>query len=145
MVTKEFKQKQINEATRRLEMLKGLHLNVLKDWKKDQTVNVSERQTLGNMTMGMLFWANDGQKKLIEKFEEKWDAVVYHCTHEYTIFGELLDMFYVSKHEEEWERDRDELADGYLIAYCENLSDPWCSEIGSIRFGVSGGGLIRVE
>lgn len=57
--------------------------------------------------------------------------------------GNVLDLFYVSEYEEEWSLERDDLKDGYSLVYAINLDADWCSEYGSIGFGVCGGGLVR--
>ena len=59
-------------------------------------------------------------------------------------------MLYVTDDDEEWDMDRDDLRhgdniNGYLqYAYVANLSDPMCSEYGSIKVVNRAGGLIRI-
>ena len=80
----------------------------------------------------------------IKEFEQEYDAVVYAVTHEFTNFGELYDFLYVSKYEEEWEMQFEDLQVGYASAYVWNKSDEWCSEFGSIAVRSFGGGIKRV-
>ena len=80
----------------------------------------------------------------IKEFEQEYDAVVYAVTHEFTEFGELYDFLYVSKYEEEWEMQFEDLQAGYVSAYVWNKSDEWCSEFGSIAVRSFGGGIKRV-
>jgi len=148
---------QVAEAARRLRILekKGLHPNVRADFERDGLVNYSERTRLGKSDpYGVLYWVtNDTATSstgkafadVIAEFEQQYNALVYHATHEYFTFGECLDLFYVSQHEEEWESDRDDLDDGISYVYAANLSVDDFSEIGAIRFSVVLGGLIRTS
>lgn len=122
------------EAIKRLQAL-GVMKNVVNDFKEG-VVNVSENG-------GFLYWVNDEQKKIIQEFEEKNNAVVYHIIHGQTNIGELLNILYVSDWHEEWEMDRDDLRNGQALAYVKNLTMPDCSEFGSIGVAESIGGLVR--
>ena len=139
---------QKEEAVKRLEILKskGLMPCVKRAFDtKKQTIYYSEFNGLG----GALYFFNEtgGAKQewidLVKKFEEDYGALVYHITHEYTSFGELLDLFFVSKYEEEWNYDRNDLYNGYSYAYVINLSEPSFSEFGTIGYKTFGGVLIR--
>lgn len=128
------KEQQIQEAIERLKLLK-LHPNVLNEYIKDNTVNVSEH--------GILFWANKEQKEIIQQFEEKHNATVYHAIRSFTSIGEMLSLLYVSKYKSEWKRDKEDLKAGYPIVYVKNIDDDFCSEFGSIEIKERFGGLIR--
>ena len=52
-------------------------------------------------------------------------------------------LLYVSKNEDEWEYDKDDLKAGYPLAYVKNVSDDFCSEFGSIGVRQQFGGLVR--
>lgn len=122
------------EAIKRMKML-HLHPNVIKEFKED-ILNYSEK--------GILFWVEDEKwKSYIRNFEKEYNAVVYHIIHNYTEFGELLTMLYVSENENEWEMDKQDLKKEFCYAYVENLDDPSCSEIGSVAIKPWFGGLIR--
>ena len=118
------KTKQRTEALKRMELLK-LHENVIDDFKEISLLNQSEYG-------GILYWVEGEMEKKIREWEEKTGNLVYHVIHDYTEFGELLSLLYVSQYEEEWEMERDDLVDGYPLAYVMNLTDDWCSEYGSI-------------
>lgn len=142
------------EALSRLKLLtsKGLHGNVLRDFEgEEKLLNYSERIFFGKL-VGALYWMEDVAASTrkgyrftdaIRDFEERYEATVYHATHEMTDFGEMLDLFYVSKHDEEWEADRALLEEGRAYAMVVNLTDPDSSEIGMIGFDIAGGGIIR--
>lgn len=145
----EIKEAQRNEAIARLEFLqsRGLEPTPVREFKANGTLNYSERIRMGNLLAGILYWVNNEEKftKAVRDFEDEYNAVVYHATHEYTNFGELLDLFYVSSEQEEWEQlDREDLKDGRALCYTVNFDAPYCSEFGCIAFTVSGGGLVRV-
>lgn len=123
------------EAIARMQQLK-LHPNIIKEFEKDNILNLSENG-------GFLYWLTDEQKSYVEEFENTYNALVYHVIHNYTAFGELLAFLFVSDYEEEWETDREDLADGYAYAYVRNVDDDDCSELGGICFQTQFGGLVR--
>lgn len=129
------KAKQRTEALKRMEMLK-LHENVIDDFKEIALLNQSE---LG----GILYWVEGEMEKKIREWEEQTGNLVYHVIHDYTEFGELLSLLYVSQYEDEWETDREDIQDGYALAYVMNLTDDWCSEYGSISIRPQWGGVVR--
>ena len=129
------KAKQRTEALKRMELLK-LHENVIDDFKEIALLNQSE---LG----GILYWVEGEMEKNIREWEEKTGNLVYHVIHDYTEFGELLSLLYVSQYEDEWETDREDIQDGYALAYVMNLTDDWCSEYGSIGIRPQWGGVVR--
>ena len=129
------KTKQRTEALKRMELLK-LHENVIDDFKEINLLNQSE---LG----GILYWVEGEMEKKIREWEEKTGNLVYHVIHDYTEFGELLSLLYVSQYEDEWETDREDIQDGYALAYVMNLTDDWCSEYGSIGIRPQWGGVVR--
>ena len=129
------KTKQRTEALKRMELLK-LHENVIDDFKEISLLNQSEHG-------GILYWVEGEMEKKIREWEEKTGNLVYHVIHDYTEFGELLSLLYVSQYEEEWETDREDIQDGYALAYVMNLTDDWCSEYGSIGIRPQWGGVVR--
>ena len=70
--------KQKKEAIERMQLLK-LHPNVIEEFKKDNIVNLSEG--------AMLYWLNSYQQEIVEEFQSKYNAVVYHVIHNFTHFG----------------------------------------------------------
>ena len=129
------KAKQRTEALKRMELLK-LHENVIDDFKEIALLNQSEHG-------GILYWVEGETERKIREWEEKTGNLVYHVIHDYTEFGELLSLLYVSQYEDEWESDREDIQDGYAVAYVMNLSDDWCSEYGSIGIRPQWGGVVR--
>lgn len=105
---------QREEAMRRLKALR-LHENVVRDFASGK-LNLSERAVL-------------------------YEAVVYHVMKYNTEFGTQYAMLYVSKHEEEWEMDREELKEG---SGCAFVTDGFIEELGLVGFKESGGGLVRI-
>jgi len=148
-------EQQRKEAIARLRILNemGLIDDVVNQFESDGKVHYSDRFSAFGAPVGALFWIDQDTScsragvpfgKVISNFEAKFNALVYHATHEFFPFGECLDLFYVSQYEEEWERDRAELAQGFQCVCASNLDDPVCTDIGVIRFKVAGGGLIRL-
>lgn len=135
------KEKQREEAIARLSKIPNLHPDVLNSFKKDGTVFYSEQTRLG----GILYWISNNEDfvELVKNFEEEYHALVYHAILNFTEFGQMLSLFYVSEHEDEWEFDRIDLDYGTPLVYVINLDAPFCSEFGRIGFAIQGGGLIR--
>ena len=125
---------QKEEAISRLKMLKVMP-QIIKEFENENTVYSSES--------GYLYFLSDEQEKIVKEFEEQHDAVVYHVIRSFTCFGELLALLYVSKHQDEWGYDREDLKEGEAIAYVKNLDDDICSEFGSIGVEERFGGLVR--
>ena len=144
------KEKMREEAIARLKILekKGLHPNVLREFEAEGKLNYSERVSFGGAAAGILYWM-DSSPELLEKvreFEEEHNALVYHATAErFMEVGRMLDLFYVSAYEEEWEQDRTDLeGEEYTLCYAAALDNPIYSEFGGISFKVAGGGLVRI-
>lgn len=94
---------------------------------------------------GALYEVNDEEQKLIYNFEKNHkDCLVYHMIHNKFEFGECYSMLYVSSNKEEWESDKEDIENGYVFAYVENVDCPWCSEFGSIAVKPQFGGLMRI-
>lgn len=94
---------------------------------------------------GALYEVNQKEQELINNFEENHpNCLVYHMIHNKFEFGECYSMLYVSGDKEEWESDKEDIKDGYVFAWVENVDLDWCSEFGTIAVKPSFGGLIRM-
>ena len=94
---------------------------------------------------GALYEVNEKEQMIIDKFEaNNKDCLVYHMIHNKFEFGECYSILYVSSDKEEWQKDKEDIKDGYVFAYVENIDDDWCSEFGSIAIKPSFGGLVRL-
>lgn len=141
------------EADKRIKIL-ITHPNPIKEFIEKGILNKSERTTgrvfMGDgsikaCTAGALYWLNDEEVQLIKKIEEKWNILVYHVLHEHFEFGECYDLFYVSRYEDEWPDDREDLENKSPLVYVYNKSEPDFSEFGYIGIQQAGGGIIRTE
>lgn len=136
MENTEFKELQKLEAVARMKILK-MHENAIKDFWHG-VLNCSEYG-------GILYWLDEEKRKLVERFEQRTGGMVYHLIESVTTIGTMLTMLYVSKNESEWESDREEMtADGYVVAYVENVTYPDCSELGWVVVKPQFGGVVRV-
>lgn len=131
----ELRIKQKQEAIERMKMLK-IYSQVIKEFEKENVINVSEHG-------GILFWLDDEQQEMVKQFEEKYNAVVYHVIHNYTEFGELYSLLYVSQHENEWDYDKDDIKHNIALCYVVNKDEECFSEFGSIGIKSQYGGVIR--
>lgn len=96
---------------------------------------------------GILFWLDDEKKQLVKNFEEQTGGLVYHVIWgKYNVGGDEVTMtsfLYVSPNEEEWELEREDLDEGYPMAYVINDTFD-CEEFGSIGIKSLLGGVLRV-
>lgn len=123
------------EAIKRMKMMKILP-QTIKQFEKENIVTTSEHG-------GMLYWADDEQKKMIENFEEKFGGKVFHAITSYTDFGKIFSLLFVSKYKCEWEMDKTDIDRNSHIAYAINCDDDWCTDMGTIGFRNQWGGLVR--
>lgn len=139
---------QKQEALERLTILQkqyGLMETVLKEFKEDNTIYYSEY--INQNIQGILYWVSnkDEYTEIVEEFEKKNNALVYHIISTPVIYGgTLLSMLYVSKNQDEWKRDREDLKDGLPLAYCINLADPEMAEVGGIQIKGANGGICQI-
>lgn len=133
----ELKIKQKQEALSRMRML-DIYYPAIKEFEKENVINVSEHG-------GILFWLNDEQQEMVKQFEEKYNAIVYHVIHNYTEFGELYSLLYVSQHENEWDYDKDDIKHNTALCYVVNKDEECFSEFGSIGIKPQYGGVIRIN
>lgn len=136
------REKQIQEAIKRLEAM-DLHPNILNEFKEDQRLNKSEGS--------FLFWLTEEEKQLIKAWEEETGNIVYALISNNTNVGLLYSLLFVSKYEEEWERDYEDIKEWKgnqketpLFAYVLNSSNNLFSEYGYIGIAEQNGGLVRI-
>ena len=81
---------------------------------------------------------------LIESLEDirRKNMFPYHVIHDITDFGELFSVLVISSYLEEWDMDREELEQGYVLADVYN-KDMDLDDLGTIGIRPSIGGLIR--
>ena len=136
MDNKELRDKQKQEAIKRLEILQSeymLHKNVLNEFKADETIYYSEN--FSGYMQGILYWLHNKDEfvKIVKEIEEKRNIYVYHCMlNHYRDDGDVLTMLYVSSDVEFWENERQELKDGSPCTYVHSFNFPQFSEFGGI-------------
>lgn len=133
---KDLATKQKEEALKRMEMLR----------MSRQCINAFKRgEVWESEGIGSLYECNEKENGYIKEFENKYGGMVYHMIHNMFEFGECYSMLYVSKQEDEWEMDDQDLEDGYAFVYVLNVDDENSSEFGSIGIQPSIGGLRRTS
>lgn len=107
---------QREEAIKRLRILegKGLMPRVREDFEQGKVAFSERMEIFASRPSGILFRLEENPKleQVVRDFEAKTGGLAYHATHEYFAFGEIVDIFYVSKHTEEWPQDRKDLRGG---------------------------------
>ena len=130
------------EAIKRMKKM-GIFNETIKQFKEDDLVSMSEPARMFGITIGALYWLNDDQKRVVQNFEEEYDALVYLVVRSYTNIGVMDGLFYVSDHKDEWFMDNADLDEKYACVYVINYDMPDCSEFGSIAWKESSGGILR--
>ena len=133
-ITKEEKKK---EAIRRMEQL-NIIPDAIKQFSNSNTLMISEPP------FGGLYWLNEEQKKMVRKFEEEYNSLVYMVIRSYTQFGVVDSLLHVNDYKEEWKLDREDLENNIVMTYSINHDNPIFSKFGSIVVIQICGGLVRV-
>jgi len=129
------KLEQKQEALNRMKKL-DIYFQAIKEFDKENIINKSEHG-------GMLYWLDEKEQEFVKEFEEKYNAVVYHIIHNYTEFGELYSLLFVSQHKEEWDWDNEDIKNNIAMVYVKNIDEDAFSEFGSIGIKSQFGGLVR--
>lgn len=130
------KEKQKKEALERMSLLR-LHPNVIKEFSNYNIISYSENSTL--------YWLKESDKKIVEDWQDKTGNLVYHAIYNSFFFGRCLTLLFVSRYEDEWKVEKDDLISGYAMSYVINLDDPICSEYGSVGILLRNGGVVRIS
>lgn len=139
-MNRELREKQREEAKRRLRILKVM--DVVVNSIDEGKLYYSER--MNQQFPAMLYWVSNKPELVteIKKIEEEHDIFVYHVQLTHTSLGDNYSMLYVSPDEEEWESEREDLEAQYPLVYT------WCGQIKEYGFlGIRSihGGITRVE
>ena len=138
----ELRQRQKDEALKRMELLK-LNKSVIRDFKEKDKIYYSERQNA--LFDGILYWLDNNNEwvEMVKKFESSRNALVYHAQFTRTVYGDCLSLLFVSKFEDEWGLEHQDILDERAVAYVINLDDPDLSEMGYIGLVSKNGGVSR--
>lgn len=132
------------EAIKRMKKLELMD-DVISLFSKEDRLYYSERQN--KQFPATLYWLDNNEEytKLVKEFEKKTGYVVYHCILTRTSFGTILDMLFVSKYEEEWEYELEEVnGKYYAMSNARNLTDENLSDMGTIVIRPVMGGIERI-
>ena len=126
---------QCGEALKRMHLLK-LNEKAISIFKESRKVYCSENTYLRA--------ANEKELKMIEQYEEKFGALVYHIIHSDGIlgFGETYEMLNVSPYREDWSYERATIKNGTPICRSENITMPDYSESGRIGLHTLANGVL---
>lgn len=124
------------EAIKRMKAL-GIISDAIKQFAEKDIVMVSEPP------LGGLFCLDDDEKKMVQDFEQKYNALAYLIVRSYTNIGKMDSIFYVSDYQSEWFMDDTDIDEGYACVYVVNYDMPDCSEFGEIQWKSVGGGVLR--
>lgn len=133
-----------------IERLKILHKQyelietVIEEFEKEDTIYYSEYRN--KVFSAVLYWVSNREDltELVKEVEEEKGILVYHAILTPTIYGAYFSMLYVSTHQEEWKKDREELQTSLPVAYCINLADPQMAEFGGIQISGAMGGIAQI-
>lgn len=126
------------EANQRLELLVdrfALNPRILRHWKDGHLSCSFEDGSLVQVKSVPLYF------KLIKKFEQQYDSLVYHAVKN----GPFLTLLFVDQYVEDWPFFySDELLGGHIIAYVYNLNNRKLSDMGYVWLSSDVGSLIRI-
>ena len=137
MCLKTSKKEMKEEAIKRMKILR-LHQNVLEDFINENKLNKSDGP------LGSLYWLDEEEQKMVKKFEQEHNVIVYHIIHTFSNLGETYELLFVTTEKEEWEDEKRDLKNGFILAQVEVLDYTPNSEAGYIGVKYKNGGLIRV-
>ncbi|MCI7813422.1 MAG: leucine-rich repeat domain-containing protein [Robinsoniella sp.] len=112
------------EILRRMKILK-LDASVKKAFKKSGVIYKEKS--------GVLCELEKRDQEDIRFWEEMTGCKVYYAMENFTNFGHLFTMLYVSEDCEKWKGDRIDLRCRYAIAYCVNRTDNIMTDVGYVR------------
>ena len=129
------------EAIKRMNQLK-IKNNIVDYFKDEDIVYVSD---FNNLLNSYPISNNKNYKNIVEDFEKATGHKVYHALRTHTYFGEILDLLFVSKYEEDWEYDFIKNNNSYFaMSMANNLTDENCSDMGTIIVRNKNGILERI-
>ena len=133
----DFKERQYQQALERMKLLK-LDNHCINAFKKGELWESEGK--------GALYELEENEKEIVKDFNDKNpECLVYHLIHNRFEFGECYTILFVSNYEEEWEKDIEDIKQGYVFGYVKNIDDEWCSEFGTVYVRPIYGGLIRMS
>ena len=143
MIEMTLREKQKQEALERMRML-NIMGKVRNDFRTSDKIYYSERQN--SMFNAVLYWLDNNPQfvEIVNEFEKKHNAMVYHAQLTHFEFGDCLSLLYVSSNEEDWQYDREDLKQNCAFVRVENLHNKGFSEFGTIVIKPSMGGIARV-
>lgn len=124
------------EVLERMDIL-NLHPNVIKEFKEQGVLNYSYS------ILGFLYWLTEETQARVNLFEKETGYLVYHVIEDETSIGRLITFLYVSANSDEWEQDKQDLREGFALAFVVNADDELCSEFGSVGLKSVNGGVVR--
>lgn len=137
----DIKTAQKHEALLRMKKL-NIHENAINEFRDEDKLNLSE-PAFGNR-VGVLFWLNQDEEKMVRKWEAETGNLVYHVIkNRLREIGLCYSFLYVSQDPEEWALDNEDLDEGIQVVYVKNADDDGGSEYGSIGIKGAGGGVVR--
>ena len=133
---------QVSEALLRMKAL-NIHENAIREFESEGMLNFSEKGMIFGVPVGVLYWLDEEESKMVKAWEQETGNMVYHVIKDHTTIGVMYSFLYVSTYTEEWERDREDLSEGYALAYVKNMENEDFSEYGGIGIKPCYGGVIR--
>lgn len=134
LMEKATKEEMKNEAIERLKMLK-VHEDVINDLKNENKLYRSDG------SLGILFWLDEEEKRIVREFEDKYKVLVYHVIKTNTLdFGFIYDLLFITNEKEYWQEERERLKAGIVLSHTKSQF----SESGDIGIKNVNGGLVRL-
>ena len=131
------------------EEMKAEALSRMRQLKIDATATLhfEKYDNLFMSRRGILRRLSDEESVLIEEWERQTGCLVYHIIYSETDIGDMMNILYVSKYEDDWPTERQLSRNGEafgLYAYVRNMDDDMLSDYGLIWLVNNDGLLFRV-
>ena len=91
-----------------------------------------------------LFELNSQERDAVEDYERDNNVYVYHVMQVNTNFGMIYMYLYVPTDDDTWEEENDDIDNGLVLCYANNISNPSLSQNGDISFKTVFGALRRI-
>lgn len=129
------------------ELMKQEAIERLKFIKAHQTIidRFEDDELMVTVAINTLFALTPEEKEFVREFEEETGSLVFHVIKTKTTFGTLYSFLNVSPYEEDWEVERETLAEMYPLVYVRNAEDKMLSDFGTIGIEVHNGCILRTE
>jgi len=109
-----------------------------------RTVSMYGKGLLCKSFEGKLFELNAQERDAVDEYERDNNVYIYHVMQVNTNFGMIYMYLYVPTDDGTWEEEKDDIDNGLVLCYANNINNPSLSQNGDISFKTVFGALRRI-